>query len=161
MNENSELLLYIYKNADMGVKSTTELIRLLNQRDNKIKNVVEENKKLVDVPITVSLIEKNVTSIIDNKYEKYLDGIKYYISDNTKIYLKSSGIVTFIGEKEGYGNTVIVQQSDGYYAWYGNINESIKLYDYVESGSEIGESSGEYYYALFKDDKPVDIFDEN
>lgn len=45
MNENNELLLYIYKNADMGVKSTTELIRLLNQRDNKIKNVVEGELK--------------------------------------------------------------------------------------------------------------------
>ena len=26
MNENNELLMYIYKNADMGVKSTTKLI---------------------------------------------------------------------------------------------------------------------------------------
>ena len=45
MNENNELLLYIYKNADMGVKSTTKLIRLLNTRDNKIKNVVEGELK--------------------------------------------------------------------------------------------------------------------
>jgi len=45
MNENNELLLYIYKNADMGVKSTTELIRLLNTRDNKIKNIVEGELK--------------------------------------------------------------------------------------------------------------------
>lgn len=45
MNENSELLLYIYKNADMGVKSTTKLINLLNSKDNKIKNVVEGELK--------------------------------------------------------------------------------------------------------------------
>ena len=45
MNENNELLLYIYKNADMGVKSTTKLIRLLNNKDNKIKNVVEGELK--------------------------------------------------------------------------------------------------------------------
>lgn len=45
MNENNELLLYIYKNADMGVKSTTKLLKLLNNSDNKIKNVVEEELK--------------------------------------------------------------------------------------------------------------------
>jgi len=45
MNENNELLLYIYKNADMGVKSTTKLIRLLNSSDNKIKNIVEGQLK--------------------------------------------------------------------------------------------------------------------
>ncbi len=45
MNENNELLMYIYKNADMGVKSTTKLIRLLNNSDNKIKKVVEGELK--------------------------------------------------------------------------------------------------------------------
>ncbi len=45
MDENNELLMYIYKNADMGVKSTTKLIRLLNNSDNKIKNIVEGELK--------------------------------------------------------------------------------------------------------------------
>ena len=45
MDENNELLMFIYKNADMGVKSTTKLIKLLNTRDNKIKNVVEGELK--------------------------------------------------------------------------------------------------------------------
>ncbi len=45
MDENNELLMFIYKNADMGVKSTTKLIRLLNNSDNKIKKVVEGELK--------------------------------------------------------------------------------------------------------------------
>ena len=45
MNENNELLMYIYQNADMGVKSTTKLIKLLNNSDNKIKKVVEGELK--------------------------------------------------------------------------------------------------------------------
>ena len=72
--------------------------------------------------------------------------------------LKDSGIVTYIGKKKGYNNTVIIQQSNGYYAWYGNIKENVKLYDFIEKGSVIGSSlSNEYYYALFKDDKKVSI----
>lgn len=101
---------------------------------------------------------QKVSSIINtSSKEEYLDGVKYNISDNEKIIVKDSGIVTFIGEKKGYNNTVIIQQSNGYYAWYGNIKESIKLYDYVEKGSVLGVASKEYYFALFKDDKKVDI----
>ena len=45
MDENTELLLYIYQNAKMGVNSCTELIRILNSKDNKIKMVVEGELK--------------------------------------------------------------------------------------------------------------------
>ena len=45
MNENSEMLLYIYKNVDMGAKSTTKLLKLLNNSDNKIKPVIEKELK--------------------------------------------------------------------------------------------------------------------
>lgn len=45
MNENSELLEYIYQNADMGVKSCTNLIKILNEKDNKIKKIVEGELK--------------------------------------------------------------------------------------------------------------------
>lgn len=89
-------------------------------------------------------------------YEKYKDGIKYFVNKDDSILLKNSGIVTYIGEKEGYNNTIIIQQSDGNYAWYGNIKESIKLYDYIEKGEEIGKSNGEYYYyVLYKDEVPI------
>ena len=101
---------------------------------------------------------QNVSSIITtSKTEKYLDGVKYRIGDNEIVYVKDSGIVTYIGKKEGYNNTIIVQQSNGYYAWYGNVKEEVKLYDYVEKGSIIGTSSHEYYFSLYKDNKKVEL----
>lgn len=45
MNENNELLLYIYENASMGVKSTTNLINTINGKDNKIKKILEGELK--------------------------------------------------------------------------------------------------------------------
>lgn len=116
----------------------------INKKINKVTNVFDNENTL------------NVMNEIKDR-ERYKDGYKYL--NNGDVYLKSSGIVTFIGEKEGYGNTVIIQQSDGYYAWYGNVLENIKLYDYIEAGNSIGTSEGEYYYVLLKDDKP--IIDEN
>ena len=45
MNENNELLMYIYQNANMGVKNCTNLIRILQGKDNKIKKIVEGELK--------------------------------------------------------------------------------------------------------------------
>ena len=45
MNENSEMLEFIYKNAHMGVNSCTNLIKILNGKDNKIKKIVEGELK--------------------------------------------------------------------------------------------------------------------
>ena len=45
MNENNELLEYIYQNVNMGVKSCTNLIKILNGKDNKIKKIVEGELK--------------------------------------------------------------------------------------------------------------------
>lgn len=64
MNENNELLMYIYKNADMGVKSTTKLIRLLNNSDNKIKKVVEGELKGYE-----NFLKKSKVMLQKNKVE--------------------------------------------------------------------------------------------
>jgi hypothetical protein len=114
--------------------------KLLNKTTNVFKNEEETKPVLKEI----------------NESIKYKDGVKYLIGENEKVLLKDSGIVTFIGKKDGYNNTIIIQQSNGYYAWYGNVKESIKLYDYVESGTVIGTAEKEYYYVLLKDDKPVE-----
>lgn len=41
MKENNELLLQIYENVDMGLKSTKHLIKLIHDKDNKIKSLLE------------------------------------------------------------------------------------------------------------------------
>ena len=45
MNENNELLTYIYQVASMGVKSTTTLINTIKNTNNKIKKIVEDELK--------------------------------------------------------------------------------------------------------------------
>lgn len=48
MKEKNELLMHIYQTSDMGVKSTTKLINLLKNKDNKIKNILEDELKLYE-----------------------------------------------------------------------------------------------------------------
>ncbi len=61
MKENNELLTYIYQNAKMGEKSCTDLIRVINDKDNKIKKVVEGELKGYEsfVKRAEKLLDKN------------------------------------------------------------------------------------------------------
>ena len=47
------------------------------------------------------------------KSSKYKDGVKLTVDENYMVPILESGIVIFLGEKEGYGNTVVVEQVDG------------------------------------------------
>ncbi len=85
-------------------------------------------------------------------YEKsrYYDGVKLKVDNNYLIPSIESGIVVFKGEKEHYGNVVIIQGMDGVDIWYGNISTSnINLYDYIEEGSFIGETIDETLYLVY------------
>lgn len=132
--------------VDKVLNSTIDF-SFVNKLSNKVTNVFKTPNNTLPV-----VKEEN------NRKERYKDGIKYIVNKGTGVNIKDSGIVTYIGNKDGYNNTVIIQQSNGYYAWYGNIKEEVKLYDYIESGSKIGETlTNEYYYVLLKDNKPVNL----
>lgn len=132
--------------VDKVLNSTIDF-SFVNKLSNKVTNVFKTSNNTLPV-----VKEEN------NRKEKYKDGIKYIVNKGASVNIKDSGIVTYIGNKDGYNNTVIIQQSNGYYAWYGNIKEEVKLYDYIESGSKIGETlTNEYYYILLKDNKPVNL----
>lgn len=61
------------------------------------------------------------------------------LTSNVLPFLES-GVVVFLGEKEGYGKTMIVQGIDGVDIWYSNLeNYNVTMYDYVEKESIVGE----------------------
>ena len=106
----------------------------------------EANKllnKLVDQNLVSQKSETNL--VFGDSYgevkEKFQNGIKIKYDNNSIINSLTSGIVVFIGEKDGLGNTVIIQGIDGYDIWYSNIqNLNLTIYDYVEKGAVLGES---------------------
>ena len=89
---------------------------------------------------------------------KNLDGTKFKVTDNYLMPALQSGIVIFMGEKEGYGKTIIIQGTDGADIWYTNISSSLKLYDYVEKNSLVGESlSDELTLVVQKNNEYIDF----
>lgn len=84
----------------------------------------------------------------------YHDGVNLTVSESYLVPSLTEGMVVFIGNKENYNNTVIIEDLNGVYIWYGNINTtSLKLYDYVEKGTYIGEVNNSLYMVFSKDNK--------
>ncbi|MEG2457969.1 MAG: M23 family metallopeptidase [Bacilli bacterium] len=98
---------------------------------------------------------KKVNSTLGLTYTSlnpYLNGVKLSVEKDYPVNLLNSGIVVFIGEKEGYGHTIIVQQSDGIDTWYSGLqNTNIKMYEYLNKGSIIGSARGEFTMTFAKD----------
>ncbi len=91
--------------------------------------------------------------LVYNEIKDYKDGEVLSVANSSIISNITSGIVVFIGEKEGYGKTVIVQGVDGVDIWYGNMGDiSISLYDYVEKGSILGSLLDDKLYLVIKKD---------
>ena len=90
-------------------------------------------------------------------YEDFLDGVKLTVERNYLVPAMESGIVIFAGVREGYGNTIIIQQANGIDVWYANFSEiAVKLYDYVTRGSLLGEVETNLYLVFIKDGEVLD-----
>jgi len=93
--------------------------------------------------------------LIYKSINKYNDGEVLEVNNKSIINTLMNGIVVYIGDKDTYGNTVIIQGVDGVDIWYGNLeNVSVKLYDYIEKDMVIGNTlDDKLYLVMKKDDK--------
>lgn len=111
------------------------------------------------------LVKEDVKTVFNEtltykERHKYLDGVKLKVADNYLLPSKESGIVVFIGEKEGYGKTIVIDGSDGIEVWYGNLDKiNVKMYDFVEKGEYLGEVKDNNLYMVFK--KNGEVLDYN
>lgn len=105
-----------------------------------------KNDKDIEMVSSEKLEYKKLTEIDD--------GVLLEVDKNSLITSLESGLVVFIGEKEEYGKVLILEQVDGTEAWYIGVNlNEFKLYDYIEKGTILGESSDTEIKLLFKKNK--------
>ena len=92
-----------------------------------------------------------------NGINDYLDGVSLDVGGDYLVPSISDGLVVFIGDKDGYGNTVIIEGSDGVDIWYSNMSSiSVSMYEYVSNGSFIGNCSNNLYLVFKKDGNVLD-----
>ncbi len=143
-----------------------------NLKSSIYKNVFETNFSFATINETYKkwfgssipfedLFSKNTQTVFSDKIEykesnKYKDGVRLMVDDNYLVPVLKQGLVVFIGDKEEYGNTVIIEQADGIDVWYSNLtNISVNLYDYVDTGHYLGEVKDQYLYLVFKKEGDV------
>lgn len=144
-----------------------------NFKQNFYKAVYEDNfnfafinriyDKYLGGTVPFSNLFNNETAMVFNETLKYndstnyLDGVSLNVGTDYLVPVLDNGLVVFIGEKEGYGNTIIVQQTNGIDVWYSNIgNVNVKLYDYVSKGELIGDCHENLYLVFKKDGNVLD-----
>lgn len=104
-----------------------------------IENIIYEETPVFNEKITYT------------KQNTYMDGVVLTVSKNYMVPCLENGIVVYIGEKDNYGETIIVEQENGIDVFYGNVKaDGIKLYDYIEKGEYIGQVKTEKLYLIFQ-----------
>ena len=158
------LLIVLFLINLIAMKSNTNYKELIEEKIynnnfsfTKIKNFY--NKYLGGVEALDGIVN-NTTPVFNetltyNNESIYHDGVKLEVSTSYLVPVIEDGLVVFVGEKENYGNVIIVEGLNGINIWYGNMaNTSIKLYDYVEKGQLLGEVKDNTLYLVYsKEDK--------
>ena len=148
----------------MAILSKTNII----YKDFIVSNIYEKNisfakvKKLYDkylggiTPLD-KVVDKEMT-VFNEKltYDEalaYHDGVKLIVNKNYLVPIQEEGMVIFIGEKENYGNVVIIEGINGIDTWYGNMETTTaKLYDYVDKYSYLGTVKDDTLYLAYQKD---------
>lgn len=144
--------LIFVKSSDKNLLLYKEYVFTESLPFTKIKNWYEN---LFGEAVPKTEKEKTVFSgsLVYKKIEDYQDGEKLTLNSKSLVNTLNGGIVVFIGEKDNYGNTVIIQGNDGADIWYGAIdNVNVKLYDYIDKDTTIGETIDDYLYLVIKKD---------
>lgn len=121
-------------------------------------------KKYINKYIPFNIIDEKVVmseELVYNEKNDYLNGVSLNVGKNYNMYSLCGGIVVYIGEKDGLGDTIIIQGTDGVDYWYSNLeNLSVGLYDYIENDTLIGVSKSDNIYLTFVKDGEYISYEE-
>ena len=106
-----------------------------------------------------NIIPNYIEPVFNEKLEyeeinKYKDGISLKVKNNYLVPNLYDGVVVFIGDKDEYKNSVIVE-SKNITILYSNITSNVKLYDEIKKGELLGESLDNKIYLVFMSDGKI------
>lgn len=134
----------IYKYINPIVFDNTIDFTYIRSKTNKLLGRITKK----DYFVASERLEYKSVKKVDNSFKFITD--KFYVINNLK-----SGVVTFIGNIDSLGESVIVKGDDGFDYYYSNIeNINVKMYDYIDKGVIIGSTIDNYFLlTIVKDNK--------
>ena len=143
----------------VSVKFRSVFYKNIYERHFSFATINNYYQKLFGNPIPFNDFFKDKTKTVFNEkinykaLSKYYDGISLVVEKNMLVPVLETGMVVYVGQKENFGNTVIIEQIDGTDVWYGNLsNLNVKMYDYIEKGSVLANTKDDKLYLVFKQD---------
>lgn len=122
MKDKNELLMHIYETCDMGVKSTTKLLDLLRDKDNKIKKLLEEELKSYE-----KYLEKSKKCLKKNKVEPEGAGMMAEMMSSMEMKMEV--------KKDNSDSSIAGMLTQGFNMGIINMNKKIEAYkDTCDSG---------------------------
>ena len=121
----------------------------------KIKKLY--NKYLGGI-IPLDKVSTNITPVFNEQLEyinetEYYEGVKLEVNNKYLVPTLNEGMVVYIGEKENYGNVIIIEGIDGIDIWYGFMESTkVKLYDYIEESTYLGQTKDNYLFLAYSKD---------
>ena len=75
------------------------------------------------------------------QFRHHHDGIDIDVPEGTTVVAAAAGLVSFVGEEEGYGTMLVLSHADDYITAYGHLSR-VFVYSgqFVEAGQPIAES---------------------
>lgn len=130
------------------------------------EEVLEDNMKFSDFSMIYNkfiggvnagdILVNGVVSDIDYLEDDGRYKFNYGIDSMVEVLMP--GIIVFDGEKEGLGNTIIIQGNDGVDIWYSGVTmKEYSLYDYISKGDILGISNDVYVtVSIYNDGELLD-----
>lgn len=167
---NSELVTEITRKADLienelyvQAKSYEDIIQLAKTREIRLENL----------PAIQPVLNKDLTRVasgygyrMDPVYHtpRFHAGMDFTAPVGTDVYATGNGQISFVGWKQGYGNTVIVSHGFGYTTLYAHLSkplvregQKVKRGDIIALVGNSGKSTGPHlHYEVRLRDQPVD-----
>lgn len=132
-----------------------------------------QERKMENIPAIQPVLNKDMTRVasgygvrIDPVYHvrRFHAGMDFTAPTGTEVYATGNGVVSFVGWRQGYGNTVVIDHDYGYTTLYAHlykglarVGQKVKRGDVIALVGNTGKSTGPHlHYEVRIQDQPVD-----
>ena len=167
---NSQLMAQMTRKMDILEK---QLYVQSKSYDEVVKMVKEQNIRNEHIPAIQPVMNKDLTRVasgygirIDPIYHvrKFHYGMDFTAPVGTDVYATGKGKIVFVGWKQGYGNTVILDHGYNYKTLYAHlykatcyVGQQVKRGDVIALVGNTGKSTGPHlHYEVRFNDNPID-----
>ena len=162
--------------ADLTLKTDLlekELYVQAKSYDELLDMAKNQEKRLENIPAIQPVLNKDLQRVasgygvrVDPVYHvrRMHTGMDFTAPTGTEIFATGNGVVCFVGWKQGYGNTVMVDHGFGYKTLYAHLykalvrkGQKVKRSDIIALVGNSGKSTGPHlHYEVRLQDKPID-----